>query len=212
MFSNVNFTGIKGVFLYLDNTVYLYDPCHNHALAACVKKAVSELQVSEEVFVELYNRMKNKVNHQLHGQASCHSRLLYFQYLFEELQGKTNFELPLAYYKLYWNSFFEVMEAHPEALAFLEKCEILNIPVAIITDLTADVQFEKIQELKIERYIKFMVSSEEAGKEKPEALMFEMALKKLNLKAADVIMIGDSLRADKAGAEALGIKWYHPWE
>lgn len=212
MFKDVNFEGVRGVLLDLDNTVYLYDPCHEHALNACLEKAVKELSISAVEFKAVYNQMKHRVNHQLHGQASCHSRLLYFQYLFESLQGKTNFELPLIFYKLYWNTFFEIMKVLPEAKLFLEKCHTLKLPVAIVTDLTADVQFEKIQKLGIGEHIRFLVSSEEAGKEKPEPDMFHLALQKLNLTAPEVIMIGDSLRADKAGAEALGIKWYHPWE
>ncbi len=212
MFKDVNLSGIKAVLLDLDNTVYLYEPCHKHALNSCSKKAFQEFNITEFTFVELYNKMKQKVNEQLHGLASCHSRLLYFQYFFETLQGKTNFELPLIYYKLYWDSFFEVMEVHREAKLFLAKCAELNLPIAIVTDLTADVQFEKIQKLGIGAKIKFLVSSEEAGKEKPDAAMFQLALKKLNFSAKEVIMIGDSHRADKAGAEALGIKWYHPWE
>jgi putative hydrolase of the HAD superfamily len=174
--------------------------------------ATQEHTISASEFIELYNQMKSKVNKQLHGQASCHSRLLYFQYLFEALDGKTKFDKPLKYYKLYWNSFFEAMEVLPEADLFLKKCLSLNIPIAIVTDLTTDVQLEKIQKLGIESYIKFLVSSEEAGKEKPEPEMFLLALQKLKLNSTEVIMIGDSLRADKAGAEALNIKWYHPWE
>ena len=36
--------------------------------------------------------------------------------------------------------------------------------------------------------------------------MFQKALEKLNLKANQVIMIGDSISKDIVGAEALGIK------
>ena len=212
MFSEINLSGIRGVLLDLDNTVYLYEPCHEYALNACVAKAFKELTIPETTFLELYNKARKTINHQLHGQAACHSRLLYFQYLFEELEGKTNFKLPLLFYKCYWQSFFEVMKVLPEALLFLKKCQQLKIPVAIVTDLTADVQFEKIQCLGIELYIQCMVSSEEAGVEKPAAAMFEIALEKLNLNANEVIMIGDSLKADKSGAEAMSIPWFHPWE
>ncbi len=212
MFSKINLTGIKGVLLDLDNTVYLYDPCHEAALAACVLKAKQELSIPENDFRAVYNQMKSKVNKQLHGQAACHSRLLYFQYLFEQIDGQTNFELPLIYYRIYWETFFDQMRILPEAESFLRKCQQAQIPVAIVTDLTADVQFEKIQRLKIQPFIKFLVSSEEAGREKPDAAMFRLALQKLQLNIADVIMIGDSSKTDQAGAEALGIPWFHPWK
>ena len=92
MFSEINLSGIKGVLLDLDNTVYLYEPCHEYALNACVVKAFKELTIPKTKFLELYNKARKTINHQLHGQAACHSRLLYFQYLFEELEGKTKFK------------------------------------------------------------------------------------------------------------------------
>lgn len=212
MFSTIDLSSVKGVLLDLDNTVYLYDPCHHAAITACAQKALAELNLPEAEFMAVYKQMKIRVNTQLHGQAACHSRLLYFQYVFEQIEGKTNFELPLLYYRFYWQSFFAAMKVLPEALEFLKTCKSKAIPVAIVTDLTADVQFEKISRLGIAPYIQFLVSSEEAGKEKPDAAMFHLALQKLGMKTYDVIMVGDSLRADRAGAEALGIPWFHPWE
>lgn len=212
MFSTIDLSSVKGVLLDLDNTVYLYDPCHQAAIAACAQKAQAELNIPEATFMAIYKQMKNRVNTQLHGQAACHSRLLYFQYLFEQMEGKTNFELPLVYYRFYWQSFFAEMQVLPEAMQFLKACKSKSIPVAIITDLTADVQFEKICRLGIQSYIQFLVSSEEAGKEKPDPAMFHLALQKLALQTTDVLVVGDSLRADRAGAEALGIPWFHPWE
>jgi putative hydrolase of the HAD superfamily len=53
-----------------------------------------------------------------------------------------------------------------------------------------------------------MLSSEEAGIEKPSPVIFGKALSKLNLKAEEVIMIGDNEEKDILGAEAMGIKSY----
>ena len=79
-------------------------------------------------------------------------------------------------------------------------------PICCVTDLTAEIQFRKLMKLNLENKIKFIVTSEEVGIEKPNKKMFEKALEKLNLKADQVIMIGDSMSKDILGGEALEIK------
>ena len=49
------------------------------------------------------------------------------------------------------------------------------------------------------------MTSEEAGKEKPDKKMFTLAMEKLNLFPEQIIMIGDSFQKDVKGAEAVGI-------
>ena len=83
-----------------------------------------------------------------------------------------------------------------------------NIPICCVTDLTAEIQFKKLSYLNLENHIKYIVTSEEVGIEKPHRKMFEKALEKLRLKSSQVIMIGDSLEKDISGAENIGITSY----
>jgi putative hydrolase of the HAD superfamily len=92
--------------------------------------------------------------------------------------------------------------------AFLQEAKDKGIKMCIVTDLTAQIQMRKWIKLDLGRYIDFLVSSEEAGIEKPASYMFELAMEKLGVKAEDCIMIGDSEEKDIKGAEALGIKAY----
>lgn len=78
--------------------------------------------------------------------------------------------------------------------------------VCLITDLTAEIQLRKIVHLKIEKLIDLVVSSEEAGADKPHNSIFALALKKLRLSRKEVVMIGDDSRKDIKGARALGIR------
>ena len=47
--------------------------------------------------------------------------------------------------------------------------------------------------------------SAEVGKRKPHALMFESALAQAGVEPGEAVMVGDRLREDVAGAQALGI-------
>ncbi len=70
-------------------------------------------------------------------------------------------------------------------------CKKNSIKICLITDLTASIQFRKIINTKMDKYIDFVVTSEEAGVEKPDSVIFSLALSKLGLSSGEVIMIGD---------------------
>ena len=57
-----------------------------------------------------------------------------------------------------------------------------------------------------------MVTSEEAGVEKPAPGIFNLCLEKLRLPAGEVCFVGDNLERDVKGAMAAGMQavWFHP--
>ena len=74
--------------------------------------------------------------------------------------------------------------------------------------MQAHIQIKKLEKLNADKFIDFLVTSEEVGFEKPNKEIFELALKKMNLEKDQVIMIGDSLEKDVIGAKNFGIKGY----
>ncbi len=213
-FPNINLQalvakGLQGVLLDFDNTLYPYDPANEHALTDCYKR-FSDLNLghSVELFKETYLVARAEIHHELHGQAASHSRHLYFQRCFEKMFSETNFDLSVEFEELYWRSFIPHMSPCPEAIAFLELCKQHGLRTCIVTDLTARIQAKKLVATGLAQYIDFLVSSEEAGMEKPGDKIFKLAMRKLGLNSNQVIMIGDSQERDIAGAVALGIEAY----
>ena len=102
------------------------------------------------------------------------------------------------------------MKPFAGAVEFIRKLKKFGIKTAICTDMTAQIQYRKIDKLGLSNDIDFMVSSEETGLEKPSPIMFELALKKMNVKANEAAYFGDSLERDIEGAANVGIKpfWY----
>ena len=100
------------------------------------------------------------------------------------------------------------MNINKNALLFIQKCRKLNIDICIVTDMIAKIQIRKLQKLGISQYIKYLVTSEEVGVEKPNHKIFQTALNKLDLPSQNVIMIGDNEEKDIKGAESIGIKSY----
>lgn len=205
-FDKIKDKGIKGVLLDLDNTLYEYEPCHYYALESCHKKFKKFKNITFEQFKNSYESAKKEVKKNTSGQAASHSRFLYFQKLLEENFKKTDIDLTIEFEECYWLNFFKRMKLFEGVLGFLKKCKKNNIRVCLITDLTARIQFEKVKFLKIGKYLDFVVSSEEAGKEKPHKTIFSLALQKLRMKPEKVVLIGDDYNKDLAGGEKMGIK------
>ncbi|MFA6211156.1 MAG: HAD family hydrolase [Candidatus Obscuribacterales bacterium] len=196
----------EGILLDLDNTVYDYKSAHEPAMAAALKWLAGELEQNFDAVEKQYVACRQRVNQTLHGLASSHSRLLYFQGIVESF-GRFPHQLACQAEDLYWQVFFENMQLRPGCLAFLES---VGLPIAVVTDLTARIQFEKIAHLKIAGYLQAIVTSEESGHEKPHPRIFEMAAHKLDLPLKQLCMIGDSLERDIEGAHKLGLNcfWY----
>lgn len=204
-FNAISLKNIKGVLIDLDNTLYAYEPAHQKAITACFEKYVEHVS-SFETFTTRYRFHRTEVTKKLSPQGACRSRLLAFQALCEELNLTPSYYHALILANCYWDTFIEHMTIFPEAKAFLKKCKENQIPVCVVTDMLAETQIKKIMKLELEPYITYLVSSEEAGTEKPHASIFNLALKKLNCQAKHAIMIGDHPIKDINGAKELGIQ------
>ncbi len=200
--------GTKGVLLDLDNTLYEYGPCHEAALKAVFDKHHSHKGATYENFVDAYKSAQKSVKARIPTHGASHSRLLYFQKLTEDRDGRTGMQEALDSDSSYWSAFHDAIDLRGDALDFIKRCKAGGIRICLVTDLTASVQFHKIVAIGAEGLFDLIVTSEEAGTEKPARAMFALALEKLNLGPEEVIMIGDDKRKDIDGAASVGIKAY----
>lgn len=198
----------KFVLLDLDNTLYSYLPCHQYALKKCYEEFFKLFPITYKNFLEIYKNCGKDVKKQIKNQAASHSRLLYFQRMFEVFYNKTDIKNSLKFEKIYWQKFFEKMKIKGETVSFLKELKKNKIKIVLVTDLTTKLQFEKILYLKLDQSIDFIVTSEEAGREKPHKKIFSLALKKIGANKKDCIIIGDDLEKDGKGGQNLGIFTY----
>ena len=192
----------KGLLLDIDNTLYDYNSTHKYALGKVIKYCVESFKLRDNIIIKAYNIARKKVHIELSETASSHNRLLYFQKMCE-IVDINPLEHSFIIYNIYWDNFLEHMKPFEGIYELLEK---YKNKICLVTDLTAHIQYRKIKTLKLEKYCKSIVTSEEAGKEKPHPYMFMLALQKLNLQVNDVCMIGDSFKKDIFGASNLGIQ------
>ena len=195
------FKKYKAILLDIDDTLYSYKAAHKIALKNIIKFIVKNFLIDENLAKELYEKARNKNHINLRETAASHNRLIYFQYICEFLDVN-----PLKYgikmYNLYWDNYLENIKPFKGIYDLLDK---YRGNICLITDLTAYIQYKKIKKLKLHEYCNQIVTSEEAGKEKPNPFIFMLALQKLKMDLKDVCMIGDNFNKDIIGANNLGI-------
>ncbi|MBY0309579.1 HAD-IA family hydrolase [Patescibacteria group bacterium] len=198
---------IKTVMLDLDNTCYEYDPCHHAALTAVEELLTSFKQYPEGVvdFHVQYTKAQMRVKSRIPNHASSHSRVLYFQALLENLDDPYIYERCIALEQKYWSVFIDTMVVTDGLLDFLAHCHTRDTKVVVVSDLTTSLQCQKLLSLGMSSYVHALVTSEEAGAEKPDPRPFLYGLEKVGGESATAVMIGDNSERDITGAKALGI-------
>ena len=194
----------EAIFIDMDNTIYEYSPCHNKAVKVLESYLKNKINMRAGIFRKGYEKARQQIHSRLGNTASSHNRLLYFQYLLEQSGCNSMVSLALKMNDIYWKTFISNIRLFSGVLEFLECTKKLKLPVAFITDLLADIQFRKIKHLRLENKFNILVTSEEAGKDKPAAAIFKLALKKLGRVPRTLWMIGDGYRQDIVGGRAIG--------
>jgi putative hydrolase of the HAD superfamily len=188
-----------------DNTLYPYEPAHKAAIKSVVKKAINIFGISENEFTQAFENSRFEVKERLGNTASSHSRLLYFQRTIEHLGMGTRILTTLDLEQTYWRTFLANSKLFPEVVKFLKLLKNKGIRTANITDLTAQIQFRKMVYFGLDEYFDYVVTSEEAGCDKPDIRPFKIALEKLNIPADKIWMIGDDSDVDMVGAHMVGM-------
>lgn len=183
-----------------DNTLYHYDPAHSAAMKAVKKKVTDSFSISESQFELAFNNARKEVKQRLDGKASSHSRLLYFQRMLEIMGLGSQVLMALDFEQTYWRTFLSNAKLFNDVKVFLDELRLAGIPTAVVTDLTAQIQFRKIVYFGLDHYFDYIVTSEEAGYDKPHVAPFDMAIEKMKPKGDCIWMIGDSPVNDVKGS------------
>ena len=202
---------LKAAIFDVDNTLYDYDMAHAPAYRALSAFACEKLSLTQEAFDELHAAASRMLEAHSGGHcAAIHNRLIRYQLMLESLGQPIALAPAMA--ELYWGTLLRQMRPCPGARESLARIKALGLTVGIGTNMTADWQFSKLERLGLLPYIDFMVSSEEAGAEKPDRRLFDLCVKKAGCDAGECAFIGDSLKGDALGARNAGLRpvWFCP--
>jgi HAD superfamily hydrolase (TIGR01549 family) len=81
-----------------------------------------------------------------------------------------------------------------------------RVAIGIVSNNHTEEQREKAKAVGIESYLDFLLTSEEAGAEKPHPTIFRTALHRAGVSPEETVMVGDNWSADIVGARGVGIR------
>jgi putative hydrolase of the HAD superfamily len=203
---------LKAVIFDIDDTLYSYKQANKRAMERMKLFIMMELGIPMEEFEQDYHRLMQEQLQICGSNAGCHSRAIRFQRMMEE-RG-----LPLRYgaqlNDLYWEIMMDEMTPAEGAAQLLDGLRERGIRLGVGSDMTADWQIKKLDKLKLLDKLDFIVTSEEAGVEKPELKLFQLCAKKAGCAMEECLFIGDNLKKDVLGALNAGMDavWVQPEE
>lgn len=189
------------VVLDLDNTFYRYADAHRAGFDAAAQKAHALLGMARDQFRDLYDAARRAVKAQLKETAGSHSRLHYFIDIIDAAGLGAQPLIALDLEQTYWTAFLDGAVLLPDALELLEDLRLAGVPMALVTDLTTQIQLRKVVYWGMDQFFSAIVTSEEAGAEKPAAAPYQLLLRKLGAAPEAVWSIGDGIDSDIQGSK-----------
>ena len=205
---------IKAVIFDLDNTLYNFDAANEFGIRALAAYTEPVFGWDYPRMKDLYEESREKLTERMGDVGSAHNRLLRFQNLLEEKKLPLHpHALEMA--KAYWRGVLDNMAPSPGAREIMEELRRMGVRIGLGTDMTAYMQYEKLIRLGLMEYMDFIVSSEEAGTDKPGNAFFMLCARKAGCLTGECLFIGDNIVRDYGGAAAAGMqaRWFiPPWK
>ncbi len=105
----------------------------------------------------------------------------------------------------YHNVKFALLRLFPQTKRTLIYLKQKGYVLGVISNGITIKQWEKLIRLDLHPFFDYVITSEEAGVEKPDKRIFELALEKMGCKAEESVMIGNKFNEDIMGALNAGI-------
>jgi putative hydrolase of the HAD superfamily len=114
----------------------------------------------------MYLMARKQVKDRLGKTASSHSRLLYLSEFFRVIKIAPSASLLLRLEQIYWNTFLLNLNLDQDAKELLTLARSNKIELALVTDLTLQIQLRKLVKLELDQFFDYIVSSEDTGQDK----------------------------------------------
>ena len=202
---------LKAVFFDLDDTLYGgFDDGDTEGFVRCGQYAAAHFGVNADAFTALMRQCREQIKVRLPREPEIHDRTLVAQHALESL-GISPIAHAQALHDQYWSGVFDRMVIRPGVSELLDELRARGVRVIVCTNMLVGIQMRKLCQLGLADKIDALVTSEEAGRDKPDAPIFHLALKKADCRPEEVLMVGDNFEHDIRGAQAVGIAglWLH---
>ncbi|MDZ8258664.1 HAD family hydrolase [Nostoc sp. ChiQUE01b] len=190
----------EAIIFDLDNTLLNFELCEHQAILGALEDCAVALDlngVSETIFLQVFETYNSK--YWRHRDIFSPSELIEMSYRSTLAQLDIQTEQISNLSQSFWQIFNHSGVMEPDVNEVLTALAH-NYRLAVITNGFVSAQLPRMQAAGIEHFFEAVVVSEAIGFAKPSPEIFHHALSRLNLRPAEVIYVGDSLKHDYAGA------------
>ena len=198
---------IKAILFDADNT--LYKVHKERAYEEMLKFLFKKLNTHEEVLKKKYEDIISDVKK--HNDPKKRQREYSISLLLKEF-GSNDDKLIKESLDIFWKYVLRDLEV------LINKDKIKRLSSKYVLAIASD-EFRKNLEMKLDKifggwnkYFKFLITPEDTNEMKPSDKYYRLALKKLELKPTDVLVVGDSIERDIEPARKFGLKALLPEE
>ncbi|MCY7363183.1 MAG: TIGR02253 family HAD-type hydrolase [Ignavibacteria bacterium] len=189
---------IKAIIFDLDNTLVDFMLLKRAAVDAAVNAMIDAgLNLSSE-------KIKEKINSIYDAEGIEYQQV--FDKMLKEILGKVDYKIMSAGIVAYRKAREAALKPYPGVLPALIELIKMGLKLAVVSDAPSKEAWLRLSYINFQHFFDVVITYDETRERKPSPVPFNMALKELNLKADECLMIGDWAERDMVGAKAVGMK------
>lgn len=129
-----------------------------------------------------------------------------FDKMHTELLGRIDYKIISAGIVAYRTAREAALKPYPGVFPTLIELIKMGLKLAVVSDAPSKEAWLRLSYLNFQHLFDVVITYDETRERKPSPMPFNLALKELNLKAEECLMIGDWAERDMVGAKAVGMK------
>lgn len=207
---------IRGVLFDLGDTLVTQEPLvgspSNRQGAAQVAEALGRLTevapTAEQLTDPLGETLQEALVESYQGECAVPDARRVFLEVLDRFDIEPPSELIDLLLPLYFGPHYARMTVDPLAVRTLELLRRASVRTAVVGNLIygEELLVERLRAFDLLRLVDALVLSTESGWMKPHPVAYREALRRLDVPAADAVMVGDDLDFDVRAPQALGLR------
>lgn len=189
---------IKAVLFDLDNTLIDFMKVKRTSVDAAINAMLA-------AGVRISKKKATKILYQLYRQHGIEHQQI-FQKFLRAVLGRLDYKVLAEGIVAYRKTQAGILLPYSDVIPTLKKLRQQRLKLAIVSDAPRMRAWLRLVEMGIQNYFDVVVCHEDTGYYKHTGLPFKKALRLLNLKPSECLMIGDWPERDIVGAKKLGIR------
>ena len=189
---------IKAILFDLDNTLIDFMKMKKLACEEAIDAMIGAgLKINKSKGLQILHKLYDKYGIEYHQ---------IFQEFLKKVINKIDYRILAHGINAYRKVRFGFLVPYPGVKRTLIALKNKKLKLGIVTDAPRSQAWLRLTAMGLDDFFDVVVTWEDVGKKKPAKLPFATALKKLNIKAEECLMVGDRPNLDIKGAKKLGIR------